>query len=155
MGFSHSLGHKRAFGSDTVPGNYEDIELADVVVLVGSNLAWCHPVLFQRLAAARQHKGTKIVVVDPRRTATCEIADMHLAIAPGSDVALFNGLLTHIVGANAVDRDYVARHTSGYSDAIRAAREICTRTIASRTGVSQIDLFRFYDLFIANKRVVM
>ncbi len=151
---SSVAGHKRAFGSDTVPGNYEDIELAEVVVLVGSNLAWCHPVLFQRLAAARQKKGTKVVVVDPRRTATCEIADMHLALRPGSDVALFNGLLTHIVGANAVDREYVARHTNGYSDAIRTAREICTRDIANETGIAQIDLFRFYDLFIANRRVV-
>ncbi len=151
---SSVAGHKRAFGSDTVPGNYEDIELADVVVLVGSNLAWCHPVLFQRLAAARLQKGTKVVVVDPRRTATCEIADMHLAIAPGSDVALFNGLLTQIVGANAVDRDYTTRHTNGYADATRAARETCTRAIARETGISQIDLFRFYDLFIAHERVV-
>jgi assimilatory nitrate reductase catalytic subunit len=94
---SSVAGHKRAFGSDTVPGCYEDLELADLVVLVGSNLAWCHPVLYQRLAAARERRGTKVVVVDPRRTATCEIADVHLAIEPGSDVALFSGLLTHLV----------------------------------------------------------
>ena len=151
---SSVAGHKRAFGADTVPGTYEDIELADLVVLVGSNLAWCHPVIHQRLVAARAKRGTKIVVVDPRRTTTCEIADQHLAIAPGSDVALFNGLLTHIVGANAADREYVTQHTSGYTDAIRAAREICTREIAAQTGLSQLDLFAFYDLFIATQRVV-
>ena len=83
---SSVAGHRRAFGSDTVPGLYEDLELADLVVLVGSNLAWCHPVLFQRLVAAREKRGTKIVVIDPRATATSEIADMHLRVAPGADV---------------------------------------------------------------------
>ena len=95
---SSVAGHKRAFGSDTVPGTYEDLELADLVVLVGSNLAWCHPILYQRLSAAKETRGTKVVVIDPRATATCEIADLHLAIAPGSDVALFNGLLAHLDG---------------------------------------------------------
>ena len=78
---SSVAGHRRAFGSDTVPGLYEDLEQADCVVLVGSNLAWCHPVLYQRLAAARQARGTRVVVVDPRRTATCDIADLHLPLA--------------------------------------------------------------------------
>ena len=79
-------GHKRAFGSDTVPGCYEDLEEADLVILVGSNLAWCHPILFQRLAAARERRGglPKIVNIDPRRTATSEIADLQLSLAPGS-----------------------------------------------------------------------
>ena len=93
---SSVAGHKRAFGADVVPGNYEDLELADLVVLIGSNLAWCHPVLFQRLMAAKEKRGTKIVVIDPRRTATAEFADLHLAIKPGSDVALFNGLLVYL-----------------------------------------------------------
>jgi len=88
-------GHRRAFGEDLVPGIYEDLELADLVLLVGSNLAWCHPVLFQRLMAAKAARpGMRIVVIDPRRTATCEGADLHLAVAPGGDVALFNALLT-------------------------------------------------------------
>ena len=94
---SSVAGHKRAFGSDTVPGLYEDFELADLVVLVGSNLAWCHPVLFQRLEAAKRARpAMKIVVIDPRRTETCDIADLHLALRPGSDVALFNGLLVEL-----------------------------------------------------------
>ena len=151
---SSVAGHKRAFGADTVPGTYEDLEIADLVVLVGSNLAWCHPVLYQRLAAARQTRGTKVVVIDPRRTATAEIADLHLALAPGSDVALFNGLLTHIVGANAVDKDYVARHVTGLENAQRCARELSTSAISRVTGISRLDLFRFYDLFAATPRVV-
>ncbi|MGA9266218.1 MAG: molybdopterin-dependent oxidoreductase, partial [Rhodomicrobium sp.] len=87
---SSVAGHKRAFGADVVPGSYEDLELADLVVLVGSNLAWCHPVLFQRLIAAKEKRGTKIVVIDPRATPTAEAASLHLPLAPGSDVALFN-----------------------------------------------------------------
>src|SRR3990172_3504234 len=76
---SSVAGHKRAFGSDTVPGCYEDLDLADLVVLVGSNLAWCHPVLYQRIAAAKEKRPKmKIVLVDPRRTMTADIADMHL-----------------------------------------------------------------------------
>ncbi|GAA0597573.1 molybdopterin-dependent oxidoreductase [Caenispirillum bisanense] len=115
-------GHKRAFGADVVPGSYEDLELADLVVLVGSNLAWCHPVLAQRLRAARRDRGTKVVVIDPRRTATCDLADLHIALPPGQDVALFNGLLTHLERVGAVDREYVLRHVAGFDDALAAAR---------------------------------
>ena len=72
-------GHKRAFGSDTVPNCYEDLELCDLLILVGSNTAWCHPVLFQRIRAAKQNRPTmKVVVIDPRETDTCAIADLHL-----------------------------------------------------------------------------
>ena len=81
---SSVAGHRRAFGSDTVPGLYEDLELADLVVLTGSNLAWCHPVLHQRLMAAKAARpDMRIVVIDPRRTATCEGADLHLAHRAG------------------------------------------------------------------------
>src|SRR5437762_8841936 len=76
---SSVMGHIRAFGEDIVPGCYEDLDTADLVVLVGSNAAWCHPVLYQRLAAAKALRGTRVVVIDPRRTATCDIADLHLA----------------------------------------------------------------------------
>ena len=93
---SSVAGHKRAFGTDTVPGTYEDLEEADLIVLTGSNLAWCHPILFQRIVKAREERGTKIIVIDPRRTATCDIADLHLPIAPGADVPLFNRLLAEI-----------------------------------------------------------
>ncbi len=151
---SSVAGHRRAFGSDTVPGTYEDIELADLVVLVGSNLAWCHPVLYQRLAAARETRGTKVVVIDPRRTATCEIADLHLPLAPGSDVALFNGLLTNLVGANAVDKAFVASKTSGLPEAFAAAREMSFSAIARATGLPRLRVHEFYELFTSTERVV-
>jgi hypothetical protein len=79
---SSVAGHIRAFGSDTVPSTYKDLEEADLVVLVGSNLAWCHPVLFQRLMAGRAKRGTRVVVVDPRRTVTVESADMRAPVMP-------------------------------------------------------------------------
>jgi assimilatory nitrate reductase catalytic subunit len=151
---SSVAGHRRAFGSDTVPGTYEDLELADLVVLVGSNLAWCHPVLYQRLAAARAVRGTKVVVIDPRRTATCDIADLHLAITPGTDVALFNGLLTNLTGANAIDQDYVRAHTNGARDAMAAARGLSFARVAEVTGLSRVALHEFYDLFTRTQRVV-
>ena len=88
------LAQKKAFGSDTVPICYSDLEMANLVVLVGSNLAWCHPVLFQRIMAAKkQRPSLKVVVIDPKETATSLLADLHLKIASGTDLTLFNGLL--------------------------------------------------------------
>ena len=98
-------GYKRAFGADVVPCSYDDVENSDLVVLVGSNAAWAHPVLFQRLAQAkRDNPRLRIVAIDPRRTATCEIADRHLALAPGSDGGLFAGLLNALAEAGACGR---------------------------------------------------
>ncbi|MEL6551593.1 MAG: molybdopterin-dependent oxidoreductase [Pseudomonadota bacterium] len=142
-------GHKRAFGTDTVPGTYEDLDEADLVVLVGSNLAWCHPILHQRVLAAQQRRGTKIIVIDPRRTASCDGADMHLKLAPGSDVALFNRLLARIASDDAVDSAY-QRHTAGLSAAIEAARADDARV----TGLSEAEIEAFCDLWIGTPRVV-
>jgi assimilatory nitrate reductase catalytic subunit len=151
---SSVAGHKRAFGADTVPGCYDDLELADVIVLVGSNLAWCHPVLYQRIAAAREKRGTKIVVIDPRQTATSHAADMHLALAPGADLALFNGLLTHLDAAGVKDRDYVEKHTAGLAETLEAARAPSLAAVARCTGLAPSALRAFYDLFAENERVV-
>ncbi|PZQ97856.1 MAG: nitrate reductase [Cereibacter sphaeroides] len=148
---SSVAGHRRAFGTDTVPGLYEDLELADVVVLTGSNLAWCHPVLYQRLAAAKAARpGMRVIVIDPRRTATCDIADLHLAIAPGGDAALFNLLLAAIEDRGATDRAFVAAHVIGHAKALAAARA----TEAAMTGLSEDELRRFCDLWIGAERVV-
>src|SRR5579872_264321 len=89
---SSVAGHLRAFGEDVVPASYGDLDQADLIVLIGSNAAWCHPIVHQRIQAARAARGTKLVVIDPRRTESCEGADLHLAIAPDGDVALFAGL---------------------------------------------------------------
>ncbi|PWR25169.1 nitrate reductase [Zavarzinia aquatilis] len=152
---SSVAGHKRAFGSDTVPGTYEDLEQADLVVLVGSNLAWCHPVLFQRLAAAKAARPElRVVTIDPRRTATSELADLHLSIAPGSDVALFNGLLVHLAGVHQVDEAFVAAHTNGLVEALAAATGADIRTTARWTGLDPAEVEHFFRLFAATERVV-
>jgi assimilatory nitrate reductase catalytic subunit len=151
---SSVAGHKRAFGSDTVPGCYEDLELADLVVLVGSNLAWCHPVLYQRLLAAREARGTRIVAIDPRRTAIAEAAEMHLALAPGSDVALFNGLLRALAEGDAVDTNWVARHTVGLREALAGAGAMSDDAVARATGLGLAQIRAFHELFVRTERVV-
>ncbi len=149
-------GHKRAFGSDTVPGVYEDLEEADLVVLVGSNLAWCHPILYQRLAAAREKRDglPKIVNIDPRRTATSELADLHLSLAPGSDVALFCGLLRELQKAGRRDKNFVAAHTQGVDEALAVAKNWTEEKVAAQTGLPLSELRKFYDLVIANDKTV-
>jgi assimilatory nitrate reductase catalytic subunit len=152
---SSVAGHKRAFGADVVPNVYEDLETADLVLLVGSNLAWCHPVLYQRLEAAKAKRpDMRIIDIDPRRTATSEICDDHLALAPGSDVALFLGLLRHLDRAGAGDRDYVAHHTVGVEAALAVAQEWSVGAVASASGLSECEIERLYAQFAARERVV-
>jgi len=151
---SSVAGHRRAFGSDTVPGVYQDLEAADLVILTGSNLAWCHPVLYQRLAAARQKRPEmKVVVIDPRRTMTCDIADMHLVVRPDGDVALFNGLLAHLASNGVLNEDFIRDHTNGFAEALAAARAN-EADIASLTGLSDGEIEAFYEVFAATEKVV-
>src|ERR1700755_1897126 len=148
---SSVAGHKRAFGSDTVPGQYEDFELANLVVLVGSNLAWCHPVLFQRLEAAKRARpDMKIVVIDPRRTDTCGIADLHLALKPGSDVVLFNSLLGSLQRRGVVAKDFVERHTSGLDAALATAQA----SDVVDCDLPAAGIATFFDWFARTERTV-
>jgi len=153
---SSVAGHKRAFGSDTVPGNYEDIDTADLIVLVGSNAAWCHPILYQRILRNKTERGAKLVVIDPRRTATAESADLFLSIAPGMDTALFCGLLIHLADQAALDRNYISAHTGGFEAALARAREIAptAEAVAAKTGIAADDVQRFFDLFRATERAL-
>jgi assimilatory nitrate reductase catalytic subunit len=152
---SSVAGHRRAFGSDTVPGTYEDLELADLVVLTGSNLAWCHPVLYQRLAAAKAARpGMKVVVVDPRRTMTADIADLHLALRPDGDIALFNGLLAYLAQAGVINHGYVDAHTAGFDEAVAAAGKADLAAISEAAGVDKEALAEFFGLFAATERTV-
>ena len=146
--------HRRAFGEDVVPAVYEDLEEADLIVLVGSNLAWCHPVLFQRIAQARALRPSlRLVIIDPRRTSSAEGADLHLAIRPGSDVALFNALLAHLDAGGHADAAFVEAHTRGLDEALAAARADAAGA-AERTGLDPGDLDAFLDLFAGTPRVV-
>ncbi len=152
---SSVAGHRRAFGSDTVPGTYEDLELADLVILVGSNLAWCHPVIFQRIEAAKaRNPAMRVVVVDPRRTATCELADLHLALQPDTDVALFNGLLGYLDAAGCLDQPYIDQHTNGFSEALETAGTPDIPAIAERTGLPPQDIATFYAMVARTDKTV-
>ena len=153
---SSVAGHRRAFGADTVPGLYADLDEADLIVLVGSNAAWCHPVLFQRMVRNRTGRGAKIVVIDPRRTATAEEADLLLQIEPGMDSALFCGLLVHLADTGALDASYIAKHTTGFDATLALAREIAPnpRATARAAGLPEKNVARFFDLFRAIERTV-
>jgi assimilatory nitrate reductase catalytic subunit len=153
---SSVAGHRRAFGADTVPGCYDDLDEADLLVLVGSNAAWCHPVLFQRMLANKLARGARIVVIDPRRTDTAGDADLFLGLKPGTDTALFAGLLVHLAGNGALDSDYIERHTSGFDDALARARTIAGSTAATAlaTGLAEADVATFFQIFRDTPRVV-
>ncbi|MDF2235497.1 molybdopterin-dependent oxidoreductase [Albimonas sp. CAU 1670] len=147
--------YRRAFGTDTVPTCYEDLEQADLVVLVGSNLAWCHPVIHQRLAAAKAARpGMRVATLDPRRTATSDLADLHLALKPGSDAALFNALLARIEAEGAIDCEYAAAHTEGLPAALRAARDWTPERTAEATGLPLAEVEAFLRLWVRREKVV-
>jgi len=142
--------YKRAFGADTVPCNYEDLDEAELVVLIGSNAAWTHPILFQRMQAGE----ARLVVVDPRGSATSEMADMHLAITPGSDAALFNGLLHYLSESCALDHGFIDKHTENFSDALYAAAEWTPEKVADYCSVDLAQLLDFYELFRTTEKTV-
>src|SRR5215467_14375507 len=137
---SSVAGHRRAFGADTVPGCYEDLDEADLLVLVGSNAAWCHPVLFQRMLANKQLRGARMVVIAPR----------------GTDTALFAGLLVHLADNGAPDRAYIEAHTTGFDEALARAKNIAGSlgATALATGLAEADVAAFFKMFRETERVV-
>ena len=150
-------GYKRAFGSDTVPCCYEDLELADLIVIEGSNTAWCHPIIFQRIVKAKkQRPELKVIVIDPRKTATCDIADLHLPIRPGTDATLFNGLLHALHKQNKTDWDFVRHHTEGLTHALRAAEQTASDVakVAQVCELNEQDINQFFQLFSNTEKVV-
>ncbi len=152
---SSVAGHRRAFGSDTVPGTYQDLELADLIVLTGSNLAWCHPVLYQRVAAAKLTRPQmKIVLIDPRETMTADIADMHLAIKPDGDVALFLGLLAYLARSNCLDKSYISQHVNDMDDALTIADAQTPEELAFATGLTHEQTNAFFSLFAKTSKTV-
>jgi assimilatory nitrate reductase catalytic subunit len=143
--------HIRAFGEDIVPCSYSDLDEADLIVLVGSNTAWCHPVIWQQIEAARKKRGTKLVVIDPRLTETAERADLHLPIAPDSDVALFNGLLAEMRQSWRLDGGYLAQKVdvpAGFWS------QLSTKDVARTCDIVPALLQQFFDLFASHPRTV-
>jgi len=150
-------GYKRAFGTDTVPCDYTDLEQAELIVLVGSNLAWCHPVLYQRIVEAKsKNDKVRVVVIDPRRTATGDLADLFLQIRPGTDVILFNGLLNHLRRDDALDWEFLDAHTEGFGAALSVAKESAPSVpaVAAACGLGEDDVLELYRWFARTPRVV-
>ncbi len=148
---------KRAFGEDVVPGNYKDLELADVVVLVGSNAAWTHPVLFQRMLQAREQNldknpDKKIIVIDPRRTDTAEMADLFLQIRPGTDAYLYSALFRYLHERGAMSSLELLKPQ--FQETLDACPTATMAEVASYCGVSESVLRSFFLLFSRNERVV-
>ncbi|HEX2830803.1 MAG TPA: molybdopterin-dependent oxidoreductase [Burkholderiales bacterium] len=130
-------GYKVTLGADAPPACYDDIDRADCIFIAGSNTAWAHPVLFRRIEAARAAKpDLKLIVVDPRRTATAEAADLHLAIQPGTDVALFNGILHLLIWEGWLDRKFIDAHTQGFEPLKALVRDYTPQMVASTCGLS-------------------
>lgn len=148
-------GYKRAFGEDVVPCDYSDLEKTNLLILVGSNAAWTHPVLFQRVERIKkQRPDLKIVVIDPRKTASVSIADLHLQLAPGSDSAIFNGLLNFIACNDALDTDFVLRHTEGFETALSEAKKWSVSHTAKFCDVSEAQLTQFYQWFCQTQQAI-
>jgi assimilatory nitrate reductase catalytic subunit len=147
--------HKQAFGADLVPGCYEDLDLADLVVFSGHNAAWTHPVLFRRMEQAKA-RGQRQVVIDPRRTDTAEGCDLHLPLAPQTDVRLWNGLLADLIRRGAVDETYIGAHVTGFDLAKAALREDdqSIAAVAHDCGVDAGGLETFYRWFAETERTV-
>ncbi|MEL7935988.1 molybdopterin-dependent oxidoreductase [Pseudomonas delhiensis] len=137
------VGYKRSLGADAPPCCYEDLEQSDCVLIAGSNMAYAHPVLFRRLEAAKAARPQmKVIVIDPRRTDTCELADLHLAIQPGTDVALFHGILHLLLWEGWVDRAYIEAHTQGFDGLKNLVRDYGPLAVAEICGIAVEDLQR-------------
>jgi assimilatory nitrate reductase catalytic subunit len=141
-------GYKRSFGSDGPPGAYDDLDQADVILLIGANIADNHPILWQRLETNR---AKTLIVVDPRVTKTAMLADLHLAVKPRSDLALVNGLIHIVIEHDLIDREYIDAHTTGFDALCASVRTYTPERVSSITGVSP-DLIYTTALRYANAR---
>ena len=141
-------GYKKTLGADAPPACYDDVKDAGCLFIAGSNAAWAHPIFFRRIEEAkRANPAMKIVVVDPRRTDTCEIADLHLALQPGSDVMLFHGLLHVMLREGWTDETFIAAHTQGFK-ALRETVQGCTpERVAEVCGLAVDDIVQAARLF--------
>nr|WP_307841481.1 bifunctional nitrate reductase/sulfite reductase flavoprotein subunit alpha [Streptomyces endocoffeicus] len=137
---SAGTGYKLSLGADGPPGSYQDFDRADVFFVIGSNMADCHPILFLRMMDWVKSAGAKLIVVDPRRTATAAKADLFLQIEPGTDLALLNGLL-HLLHANGhTDAEFIAAHTEGWEALPEFLADYPPATVAEITGIPEDDI---------------
>lgn len=130
------VGYKKTVGNDAVPISYADIELADCFLIAGANPAWCHPILFRRIEKHKEENpNVKIIVVDPRKTQTCALADLHLQILPGTDVVLFNAIARWLIEKKKIDKSFIQKHTSNFDACKQTAFELTIRQAAQKCGI--------------------
>lgn len=136
-------GYKTTLGADAPPACYEDIDHTQCLFIAGSNTAFAHPIIFRRIEDAKaKNPDMKIVVVDPRRTDTAQFADLHLAILPGTDVALFNGLLHVMLWEGLLDMQYIRNYTEGFDALKETVREYTPKMVADICGISEKDIIQ-------------
>jgi assimilatory nitrate reductase catalytic subunit len=135
-------GYKQTLGADAPPACYEDLDLADVMLIAGSNMAYAHPVLYRRVEEAKTKKGEglKIIVVDPRKTDTAREADLHLQILPSTDIALFNAMLNTLLWEGLTDTAYIEAHTAGFDVLKELVRDMTPAAAARICGVAEADI---------------
>ncbi|MFQ3205818.1 MAG: assimilatory nitrate reductase catalytic subunit [Pseudoalteromonas tetraodonis] len=147
--------YKRALGEDVVPCTYDDLEQTELLLLTGSNAAWTHPVLFQRIERAKKINPTmKVVVIDPRKTATCELADNFVQLKAGTDGAFFNGLLNYLSKNGGLDADYIDQFTEGFAETLKQAATWSVEKVAEYCQVSTEELTAVYQLFCQSQSAV-
>jgi ferredoxin-nitrate reductase len=139
-------GYTAAFGADGPPPAYADLALADCLLVLGSNAAACHPIVWGRIRE-RQAEGARVIVVDPRSTPTARAADLHLAVRPGTDLPLLNAMLCVLERDGLLDRPFIERHTSGFEDTMSVARQWPVERAAEVCGVPAADIERAAELF--------
>ncbi len=146
-------GYKLTLGADGPPTTYADIELADTFLVAGANPAWCHPVLFRRMEARKQSDANvKVIVVDPRRTGSCSIADLHLQIIPGTDVALYNALARELWKTGQLDWNFIENHTTGWPQMAAAIEPYTAEAAAQICGISAAEIRKAAEWLGGNRR---
>jgi ferredoxin-nitrate reductase len=148
-------GYIQSFGADGPPCCYEDLDLTDCAFLIGTNTAECHPIIFNRLRKHhKKNKHVKLVVVDPRRTETAEGCDLHLAIKPGTDIDLLNGIAHLLWRWHALDREFIDQHTNGYDEFIEVIRHYPPPVVVERCGIAEADLVTAATYWRESRRVL-
>ncbi|MEB8431400.1 molybdopterin-dependent oxidoreductase [Cocleimonas sp. KMM 6892] len=149
--------YKRAFGEDCVPCSFEDLDKANLIVLTGSNAAWCHPILFQQIVRAKKaNPKLKVINIDPRETQTTSAADIQLSLKPGTDAVLFNGLLNYLKELDIENNFFTENCTSGIDGALQTAKESAPSiaSVAEQCALAEEDVSEFYNLFANTEKVV-
>lgn len=145
--------YKMSLGEDSVPGNYDDLELADCIFVAGANPAWCHPVLWRRIEAAKAaNPSLKIIVSDPRVTQSCALADLHLQLHPGTDIVLHHAIGRLLIEQGAVDHTFVTQHTEGFDKYKDTVMQRSISDAAIICGLTENDIIAAADFIVNAKR---